>query len=70
MKTKQDEEKELVEAHTWNLDERKWREIDARADCDALKEEKVTQNGNPSLQSLQNSPKIKSIGLKHIEISL
>ena len=70
MEIEQDEKKELVEAHTWNPDERKWREIYVGADCDAPKEEKTTQNGNPSLQILQNSPQIRSIDPKHIKIGL
>ena len=67
---KQDEEKEMVETHTRNPDEHKWRVINAGADCDTPKEEKTTQNGNLSLQSLQNSPKNRSIGPKCTKISL
>ena len=41
MEAQQGEEKKLVEAHTWNLDKHKWREIDVGAGCDAQKEEKA-----------------------------
>ena len=70
METKQDEEEELVKAHTWNPDERKWRGTDIEIGYETWKEEKMTQIRNNRHQGPQISPKIRSIGPKHTEISL
>ena len=70
METKQDEEEELVKALTWNPDEQKWRGTNTGTGYEARKEEKMAQIRNNSHQGPQISPKIRSIGPKHIEINL
>ena len=57
MEIEQDEKKELVEAHTWNPDERKWREIYVGADCDAPKEEKTTKTETLAFKFFKTLPK-------------